>query len=70
MLYKRPVNKKLYERLKKLVSDIIYDAEQDFNKQAQKLADELWELGWGQMQLLMVALNIIFTKFKEIKKEK
>lgn len=70
MVWDSPIGETAYKKLKKLVSNIIYDHKKDFDKQAQKLADELWELGWGQMQLLAAALNIIFTKFKEIKREK
>lgn len=70
MVWDKPISEIAYKKLKKLVSDIIYDDNKDFDKQAQKLADELWKLSWGKVQLLAEALNIIFTKFKELKEEK
>jgi len=69
MLWDKPVNKETYKKLKKVISNIIYNDKQDFHKQAQKLSDEIWELSWGQINLLVQALNIIFEKFskKEVK---
>ncbi|GAH73431.1 unnamed protein product [marine sediment metagenome] len=70
MLHRLPITEESYKKLKEIISNIFYEHEKEFDKQAQKLADELFELSWGQTRLLAAALNIIFTKFKETKKEK